>query len=157
VKTVSPLPARPAAVLAAVLAVLGALTLPGTAQAAAGDRGAGILAAAETRAGDWYSYGAAGPSEFDCSGLVYWAAHQLGIGMPRDTAGMLSAGVSDGILVQTRHPAAGDLAFYGTGHVELVDRGHDVTWGALGDGTRVGPHRWYPGSGWQPTMYFEVR
>jgi cell wall-associated NlpC family hydrolase len=136
--------------------VLGALTLPSTAQAATGDRGASVLAVAETRTGDWYAYGADGPSTFDCSGLVTWAARQLGIGMPRDTGEMLSQGVAAGILVRTWHPVAGDLAFYGTEHVELVDHGHDITFGAQRSGTRVGPHRWYPGSGWQPTEYFQV-
>jgi peptidoglycan DL-endopeptidase CwlO len=127
---------------------------PGTAQAAvSSDRGASVLAMAETRAGDWYSYGADGPSSFDCSGLVYWAAHQLGISMPRDTYEMLDSS----ILVRTYRPAAGDLAFYGSGHVEIVARGHDVTFGAQQSGTRVGMHPWYPGSGWQPTMYFQVR
>ena len=132
------------------------MVLPGTAQAAvSGDRGASVLAVAETRAGDWYSYGADGPSAFDCSGLVYWAAHQLGIGMPRDTFTMLGEGVAEGILVPTSHPVAGDLAFYGTGHVEIVARGHDVTFGAQQPGTRVGFHTW--NGYWHPTMYFGVR
>lgn len=143
---------RFAVAVAAVTAVLGALMLPGTAQAAvSGDRGASVLAVAETRAGDWYSYGAAGPSAFDCSGLVYWASRQLGIGMPRTTGGMLGSG----ILVRTYRPAAGDLAFYGSGHVEIVGHGHDVTFGALHAGTRVGAHHW--GGSWHPTMYFQVR
>lgn len=130
--------------------------LPGTARAAvASDRGASILAVAETRAGDWYSYGADGPGSFDCSGLVYWAARQLGIGMPRDTYEMLAEGVAEGILIPTWHPAAGDLAFYGSGHVEIFAHGHDMTFGALEPGTRVGFHRW---SGyWHPTMFFAVR
>lgn len=141
---------RPAATLATFLAVLGALMLPGTAHAATADRGAGILAAAHTRTGDWYVYGGAGPSVFDCSGLVMWAARQAGISLPHSTYAMLASGH----LVPTWHPVAGDLAFYGTGHVELVERGHDVTFGALHSGTRVGPHNW---SGWwHPTMFFRV-
>jgi cell wall-associated NlpC family hydrolase len=125
--------------------------LPGTAQAAvSSDRGASVLAAAETRAGDWYSYGAAGPSYFDCSGLVYWAAHRVGVGMPRTTYAMLGSG----ILVRTYRPAAGDLAFYGSGHVEIVARGHDVTFGAQQPGTRVGMHHW--SAYWHPTMFFAV-
>ena len=117
--------------------------------------GVRLLAEAQTRAGDWYVYGSDGPETFDCSGLVYWAAHQLGIPMPRDTYEMLSQGVAEGILVPTGHPAAGDLAFYGSGHVEIVDRGHDVTWGAQQAGTRVGAHPW--NSYWHPTMYYAVR
>lgn len=75
--------------------------------------------------------------------------------MPRDTYEMLAAGVAEGILVPTWHPAAGDLAFYGSGHVELFAHGHDRTFGALQPGTRVGFHQW--SSYWHPTMFFAVR
>jgi hypothetical protein len=71
--------------------------------------------------------------------------------MPRTTFGMLASRV----LVRTYHPVAGDLAFYGSGHVEIVAHGHDVTFGALQTGTQVGYHHW---SGWwRPSMYFEIR
>lgn len=53
--------------------------------------GGRILDEAETRTGDWYVYGGAGPSVFDCSGLVYWASHKLGVNMPRTTYAMLSS------------------------------------------------------------------
>lgn len=130
--------------------------LSGTAHAAtATDRGPSVLAVAETRTGDWYADGGAGPATFDCSGLVYWAARQLGINMPRDTWSMLSAGVAEGILVRTYHPVAGDLAFYGDTHVEFVARGHDVTFGTRTEGTRVGDYAW--NVYWKPTMYFQVR
>jgi cell wall-associated NlpC family hydrolase len=33
----------------------------------------------ESKTGDPYVYGAIGPSEFDCSGLNFWALHQIGI------------------------------------------------------------------------------
>lgn len=114
-----------------------------------------VYAEAQTRAGDWYVFGADGPSTFDCSGLVMWAAHAAGLSaMPRDTFEMLAAGVADGILIPTSHPVAGDLAFFGTGHVEFVARGHDVTFGAQQTGTQVGYHPW---SGWwHPTMYFRI-
>jgi cell wall-associated NlpC family hydrolase len=138
---------------ALVIAVLTALaiSLPITAAyAAPADRGPSILSEAQTRTGDWYAYGTAGPSEFDCSGLVYWAARQVGISLPRDTYGMLASGH----LARTYHPVAGDLAFYGTGHVELVAHGHDVTFGAQQSGTQVGYHTW--NSWWRPTMFFRV-
>lgn len=143
--------ARLAAVTVAALAIAGFL-LPVPAHAAVlTDRGASVMAMAKTRTGDWYADGGAGPTTFDCSGLVYWASRQLGIGMPRTTGGMLGSG----ILVRTYRPAAGDLAFYGSGHVEIVGHGHDVTFGALHAGTRVGAHHW--GGSWHPTMYFQVR
>lgn len=117
-----------------------------------GDR---VLDQAETRAGDWYAYGGAGPRVFDCSGLVYWASHRLGVNMPRTTGGMLSQGVSSGLLYRVSSPRRGDLAFYGTGHVEFVTTWSHTTFGAQHTGTRVGWHHW--NSYWHPTMYFRIR
>jgi cell wall-associated NlpC family hydrolase len=142
---------RAVAALALLASLLGLTLAAVPASAATASRAASVLAVAETRAGDWYVYGAAGPSAFDCSGLVMWAERQEGISLPHSTYAMLASG----LLVPTWHPAAGDLAFYGTGHVELVARGHDVTFGALNTGTRVGMHPW--NGYWHPTMYFEVR
>ena len=42
-----------------------------------------FLKAAEGRIGLPYVWGAAGPSTFDCSGLVQWAFAQAGVAMPR--------------------------------------------------------------------------
>jgi len=117
-----------------------------------GDR---ILDKAETRAGDWYVYGGAGPSVFDCSGLVYWASHRLGVNMPRTTYGMLHQGVSSRLLYRVYRPRRGDLAFYGTGHVEFVTTWSHSTFGAQDPGTRVGWHTW--NAYWHPTMYYRIR
>jgi cell wall-associated NlpC family hydrolase len=117
--------------------------------------GSRILDKAETRAGDWYVYGGAGPRVFDCSGLVYWASHRLGVNMPRTTHGMLSHGVSSGLLYRVHRPRRGDLAFYGTGHVEFVTTWSHTTFGAADAGTRVGWHHW--NAYWHPTMYFRIR
>jgi cell wall-associated NlpC family hydrolase len=43
----------------------------------------GALAAAFTRIGDPYVWGATGPDAFDCSGLVQWAFRQVGVTLPR--------------------------------------------------------------------------
>ncbi len=114
-----------------------------------------ILDEDETRAGDWYVYGGAGPRVFDCSGLVYWASHRLGVNMPRTTYGMLSQGVSSGLLYRVSSPRRGDLAFYGTGHVEFVTTWSHTTFGAQHTGTRVGWHHW--NAYWHPTMYYRIR
>jgi cell wall-associated NlpC family hydrolase len=108
---------------------------------------------ARTRAGDPYVYGDAGPNAFDCSGLVQWAYARAGISLPRTTYGMLAA-VANGLLQPTTRPVKGDLAFYGSGHVELfVRNGH--TFGAHQTGQPVG---WIAyGWGWVPTMFFHVR
>lgn len=98
---------------------------------------------------DWYSWGAAGPSRFDCSGLVYWAANRHGITLPRTTYAMIGSYH----LVRTYHPRTGNLAFFGTGHVEFYDK-PGWTYGAQQSGTRVGYHHY--GGGWHPTSYWRV-
>ncbi|MFJ3540369.1 C40 family peptidase [Streptomyces sp. NPDC090109] len=52
-----------------------------------------LVAKAKTAIGRPYVWGAEGPSGFDCSGLVVWAAQALGIkGLPRTSQAMRSAG-----------------------------------------------------------------
>ena len=105
---------------------------------------------AEAQHGKWYCWGGTAGC-FDCSGLVMEAYLHAGIALPRTTYGMLAS----------RHlvwePASarrrGDLAFYGTGHVELVTRWG--TFGALETGTQIGWHT--PSGWWRPTMYFRIR
>jgi cell wall-associated NlpC family hydrolase len=144
---------RRAALAILTLALAAAIFLPGQASAARAAGSPGYQAAfsvARTRAGDPYSYGSAGPSAFDCSGLVQWAYGQAGIHLPRDTFEMLASGK----LIPTAHPRRGDLAFFGTGHVEFYVRpGH--TFGAQQTGTLVGWHSY--GGWWAPTMFFRVR
>ena len=154
---------RMIAPLAGALSLLGGLSLLAgapPANASTETLGQRILSMAETRTGDWYVYGAAGPSSFDCSGLVYWASHRLGVNMPRTTYGMVTTGVRKGILVRTYHPVRGDLAFFGPVgapyHVEFVTVWSDTTFGALNTGTRVGWHRYWPGS-WAPSAFYTIR
>jgi murein DD-endopeptidase len=104
---------------------------------------------AEKQRGHPYVYGGTGPG-FDCSGLVMEAYRHAGIRLPRTTYGMLASRK----LVRVRHPRMGDLAFYGTGHVELFRKG-GYTFGAHDSGTRVGLIHY--GYGWRPTEYFRVR
>lgn len=124
---------------------------PAMSSATLGDR---VLNKAESKAGVWYVYGAAGPSNFDCSGLVFWAAGQLGIALPRTTYGML-AGSAHLYRIPLSWARRGDLLFYGSGHVELNTGWWHTTFGAQQTGTRVG---WHPWSGWwAPTMAMRLR
>lgn len=124
---------------------------PAVSSATVGDR---LLNKAETRAGDWYSYGTAGPSTFDCSGLVYWAAGQLGITLPRTTYGML-AGSAHLYRIPLSSIRRGDLVFYGSGHVEINTAWTHTSFGAHHTGTRVGWQSW---SGYYaPTMAMRLR
>ncbi len=75
------------------------------------------LRAAESRRGLPYVWGAAGPSSFDCSGLVQWAFAQAGVGMPRVAADQARAGPA--VPVSQLQP--GDLLFY---HTDPTDPGY---------------------------------
>ena len=98
-----------------------------------------------------YCWGGTGGC-FDCSGLVMAAYRHVDLHFGRDTAQMLAS--SRLVRVSHRRARKGDLAFYGSGHVELV-AGRRYTLGALHAGTRVGWHR--ASRWWHPTMYFRVR
>ena len=50
------------------------------------------LRAAESRRGLPYVWGAAGPTAFDCSGLVQWAFARADVSMPRVAADQARAG-----------------------------------------------------------------
>ena len=105
---------------------------------------------AEHQAGKWYCYGGAGPSCYDCSGLVAAAYQAAGITLPHSTYSMLDDPRLRWIPARDRRP--GDLGFYGDGHVELVTV--NGTFGALDTGSQIGWHQ--PNAWWYPTMYFEV-
>jgi cell wall-associated NlpC family hydrolase len=69
-----------------------------------------MLRAAMSRRGLPYVWGAAGPSSFDCSGLVQWSFAQAGIVMPRVAADQAMSGPA--VPVSQLEP--GDLLFYHT-------------------------------------------
>lgn len=52
----------------------------------------GAVDSAMTKVGSPYSWGAAGPDAFDCSGLMYWAYQQLGKSIPRTSQAQLAGG-----------------------------------------------------------------
>ena len=70
--------------------------------------GAEALQAAITREGDPYVWGAAGPSAFDCSGLVVWAYAQEGIALPHYTGDLWNSGMH----VARSDLEPGDLVFF---------------------------------------------
>jgi peptidoglycan DL-endopeptidase CwlO len=100
------------------------------------------LKAAESRRGLPYVWGAAGPSSFDCSGLVEWSFAQAGVSMPRVAADQARTGPS--VPVTQLRP--GDLLFY---HTDPTDPGY-ISHVAI-----------YLGNGWmiqapQPGMDVEI-
>jgi cell wall-associated NlpC family hydrolase len=74
------------------------------------------LQAAQSKIGAPYAYGAAGPSSFDCSGLVQWAYKQVGVNVPRTSQAQLGAGAP--VALAELRP--GDVvSFNGGGHSAL--------------------------------------
>jgi len=120
-------------------------TIPGTSAVGGALTAAQLTAtlkAAESRRGLPYVWGAAGPSSFDCSGLVEWAFAQAGVSMPRVAADQARTGPS--VPVTQLQP--GDLLFY---HTDPTDPGY-ISHVAI-----------YLGNGWmiqapQPGMDVEI-
>jgi peptidoglycan DL-endopeptidase CwlO len=69
-----------------------------------------FLRAAVSRVGMPYVWGAAGPTSFDCSGLVQWSLARAGVAMPRVAADQARTGPA--VPVSRLQP--GDLLFYHT-------------------------------------------
>lgn len=89
-----------------------------------GSGAAGAIAAAESRLGDWYQWGAAGPDTFDCSGLVMWAYAQVGISLPHysgaqyaDTTHIPMSDLEPGDLVFFADPGEHVAMYIGNGEV----------------------------------------
>jgi cell wall-associated NlpC family hydrolase len=79
-------------------------------------RAAIAVRAALSRLGRPYVWGATGPDQFDCSGLVQWSYAQAGIHLHRTTFQQ----INDGIPVPRSQVRPGDLVFPHAGHVQLA-------------------------------------
>lgn len=80
------------------------------------DRAGMAVRAALSRLGRPYVWGATGPDQFDCSGLVQWSYAQAGIHLDRTTYQQ----INDGIAVPRSQVRPGDLVFPHAGHVQLA-------------------------------------
>ena len=103
--------------------------------------GAQALEQALTRRGDPYVWGAAGPDQFDCSGLVVWAFAQEGIALPHYTGDQWNSGVH----VARADLEPGDLVFFfpDISHVGIyVGNGLMVDAPDFGAVVRVEPIYW---------------
>ncbi|MGE5136621.1 MAG: C40 family peptidase [Gemmatimonadota bacterium] len=69
-----------------------------------------MLRSAYSRVGMPYVWGAAGPTSFDCSGLVQWSFARAGVAMPRVAADQARTGPA--VTIAQLQP--GDLLFYHT-------------------------------------------
>ncbi|PRW65000.1 C40 family peptidase [Actinopolyspora mortivallis] len=107
----------------------------------AGGAGAasGAVQAALSKQGSPYVYGADGPSNFDCSGLMYWAYAQAGVDLPRSS----SAQAQVGRPVSASELRPGDLIFYYSpvSHVSMyVGNGKAVHAPTTGQVVKVVPY-----------------
>ena len=103
-----------------------------------------------------FEWAGAGPSGYDCSGLVYAAYRHAGIVLPRDTYSMVRS--RQLVRISRTEARRGDLAFYGPPgapeHVAMVDTGN-VVFSAYRPGQPTGwslDSRW-----WTPDAFYRVR
>jgi cell wall-associated NlpC family hydrolase len=81
------------------------------------DGRAGIaVRAALSRLGSPYVWGATGPDQFDCSGLVQWSYAKAGVHLDRTTYQQIHAGIP----VPRSQVQPGDLVFPHAGHVQMA-------------------------------------
>jgi cell wall-associated NlpC family hydrolase len=102
--------------------------------------GEGMVAvqAALTRIGSPYSWGAAGPGAFDCSGLVMWAFGQAGVNLPHSSQALAQGGQA--VSMDQMQP--GDLITYysDASHVGIyIGDGMMVHASTYGTPVRVAP------------------
>ncbi len=103
--------------------------------------GVQALRYALTKVGDPYVWGAAGPSSFDCSGLVMWAYAQVGISLEHFTGDQWN----EGEHISRSELEPGDLVFFypDIGHVGLyVGNGLMVDAPTFGQPVQVQPVFW---------------
>jgi peptidoglycan DL-endopeptidase CwlO len=103
--------------------------------------GAQALRWALTRVGDPYVWGAAGPSAFDCSGLVMWAYAHVGISLDHFTGDQWN----EGEHISRSQLEPGDLVFFfpDIGHVGMyVGDGLMVDAPTFGQPVQVQPVFW---------------
>ncbi|MEY9967145.1 cell wall-associated NlpC family hydrolase [Streptacidiphilus sp. MAP12-16] len=132
---------------ALTLAAVAGSTLLANSPADAATIEAKALSIAASKHGDPYSYGAAGPNRFDCSGLTYYSFKHAGKNLPRTAQAQYNS---------VRHISRaslrpGDLVFFHSGsyvyHVGIY-AGYNRIWHAPHSGSYVKLERIWTGSVW---------
>jgi cell wall-associated NlpC family hydrolase len=106
------------------------------------------VAAAMTRLGDRYVFGATGPKRFDCSGLVQWAYRQAGIGTTHYTGTLWN----DYRHIPESQLKPGDLVFFYRDHHHVgiyIGNGLMINAPHTGDVVRIASisaHGYYSGA-----------
>jgi len=111
--------------------------------------GAALLAEARklgTAAGHHYSWGATGPTSYDCSGLVWRAARNIGVYKGARFTTHTFTSVAKGWATEVNTPAIGDVVLWGE-HMGIVS-GTDRYYSALSSKTGIleGSIKAHPGT-----------
>ena len=135
---------------AATLCIFGSIGAPPAAAAVPAAKGSAADSFALSQVGKPYVYGAAGPSGYDCSGLVYGAYRAVGVPLPRVAAQQYNAGrhvplnrLRPGDLLFWAHDPHNPATIY---HVAMYT-GFGAVVHAPHPGARVAVmpvHDWYP-------------
>jgi cell wall-associated NlpC family hydrolase len=98
-----------------------------------------------------YVWGTAGPSTFDCSGLVVYAYGQMGVSLPHSSYALWNAGV----FVSQDQLEPGDLVFFdGLGHVGIyIGGGQFIHAPHTGDVVKISSLN----DGWYASSYVGAR
>ena len=106
----------------------------------------GAASAALSKLGAPYGWGAAGPDQFDCSGLMFWAYQQIGKSIPRTSQAQIAGGTS--VPLEDLQP--GDIVGYypGVTHVGMyIGNGQVVHASTYGVPVQVVPLKSMPITG----------
>jgi cell wall-associated NlpC family hydrolase len=109
---------------AATQAQVTAAATPRSASFPVGQGAATAVAAAKSRVGYPYVWGASGPSAFDCSGLTMWAWAQAGVSLPHFSGGQYAdiqhisiSAIQPGDLVFPSSPGSHEAMYIGGGMI----------------------------------------
>jgi cell wall-associated NlpC family hydrolase len=127
-------------VTAALLASL-FITAPGASAMTRSQRIVSGLNIAQHQKGDPYSWGAAGPGRFDCSGLIYYSYRQAGIDVPRTS----SAQAAHARRIPTSQLRPGDFVFFYHGAARAGNVYHVGIYSGVQNGQRTILHAPRPG------------
>ena len=110
-----------------------------------------MFGVAMSELGKPYVWGAAGPSSFDCSGLIAYSFAQLGVSVPHSTYALWGMGSA----VSRDQLQPGDLVFFdGLGHAGIyIGGGQFVHAPHTGDVVKISSL----GEGWYASTYVGAR
>jgi cell wall-associated NlpC family hydrolase len=104
------------------------------------EKAAKVLEVARAQTGKWYRFGAAGPTNFDCSGLTMYAYRAVGVSLPRNA----NAQKAYGTRISRSEARPGDLVLFlsgGSAYHAAIYAGDGYMYDAPHPGAQVGKHK----------------